>query len=55
MSSAEHYYVVGYVSFIFAAILLCVVIALSTELLGLRAARKLYVSMLRNIVSAPMR
>jgi len=55
MSSIEHYYVASYVAFIFAAIILCVVIALATELLGLAAARTLYVSMLRNVVSAPMR
>ena len=55
MSSTEHYYVVGYVAFIFAAIVLCIIIALATELLGLTAARTLYISMLRNIVSAPMR
>jgi len=55
MSSIEHYYVVSYVAFIFAAIILCIVIALATELLGLAAARSLYVSMLRNVISAPMR
>jgi len=55
MSPSEHYYVVSYVAFIFAAIVLCIVIALMTELVGLAAARTLYVSMLRNVVSAPMR
>ena len=55
MSPTVHYFVVSYVAFIFVAIFLCVVIALGTELLGLVAARTLYVSMLRNIVSAPMR
>ena len=55
MSPAEHYYVLSYVAFILSAIVLCIIIALATELLGLTAARTLYVSMLRNVVSAPMR
>ena len=55
MSPAEHYYVLSYVAFISSAIVLCIIIALATELLGLTAARTLYVSMLRNVVSAPMR
>ena len=55
MLPAERYYVVSYVAFISAAVVFCVVIALATELLGITAARTLYVSMLRNVVSAPMR
>jgi len=55
MLPAERYYVLSYVAFIVAAVVLCVIIALTTELLGLTAARSLYVAMLRNIVSAPMR
>jgi len=55
MSSVERYYAVSYVAFILASIVLCVIIALATELLGLAAARTLYTSMLHNIVSAPMR
>ena len=51
----QHYYVVRYVAFILAAIVLCIIIALATEMLGLAAARTLYVSMLLNILSAPMR
>ena len=54
-SSTERYYVLSYVAFIVSAVVLCVIIALATELLGLAAARNLYVSMLRNVVSAPMR
>ena len=52
---AVRYYVLSYIAFIVAAVVLCVVIALTTELLGLTAARGLYVSMLRNVVLAPMR
>jgi len=55
MGPTEQYYVVSYVAFIFAAIIICVVIALATELLGLAAARSLHSSMLHNVVSAPMR
>jgi len=52
---SDRQYVLSYVAFITAAVVLCVVIALTTELLGLTAARRLYLAMLRNIVSAPMR
>ena len=55
MSATEHYYVVSYVAFILSAIVRCVVIALAAEMLGYTAARTLYTSMLRNVVSAPMR
>jgi len=55
MVPTERYYVLSYVAFIIAAVVLCVVIALTTELLGLAAGRSLYVAMLHNIISAPMR
>lgn len=49
------YYLQGYAVLISSAVVLCILIAFATELLGLRAARILYFSMLRNVIQAPMR
>jgi hypothetical protein len=49
------YYLHGYAVLISTAVVLCILIAFATELLGLRAARILYFRMLRNVIRAPMR
>lgn len=45
----------GYAVLICTAVVLCIIIAFATELIGLRAARILYFRMLRNVIRAPMR